>query len=220
MIVETAYFSLLVQIITGFIEVYGLKIEVPKDIEKFKDLLKIELGVQTIELIFYIWLVFNIKKKTNITKYRYYDWFISTPLMLFTLMVYYDKKSKTVQDFIVNNKKEITQVLTLNALMLLFGLLGELNKINYQLGGILGFIPFILMFKIIYQKYVKDQKEKSIFYYFVFFWGLYGVAYFQNYELKNSMYNILDLFAKNGFGLWLVWILYQKKISKKEKILS
>jgi bacteriorhodopsin len=211
MLVETAYISLIIQFITGIIDIYGLNINVPPEYEKYKDLLKIELGVQSIEFIFYLWLVLNIKKNKNITKYRYYDWFITTPTMLLTLMNYYDEKSTTIKDFIINNKDNIILVVILNFLMLFFGLLGELNIINYNLGGILGFLPFILMFEIIRKNYVKD-KNQNIFYYFVSFWALYGVAYFQNYDLKNSIYNILDLFAKNGFGIILVWILYNNRV--------
>jgi bacteriorhodopsin len=213
MLVQTAWISIIIQLITGGIDLYALlKLNVPEKIQKFKDLLKIELGVQTVEFLFYIWLVLNITKKKNITRFRYLDWFITTPIMLITLMIFYDKKSNSVKEFINSNKKEIGLVVTLNSFMLIFGFLGELNLITYNLGGIFGFIPFLMMFKIIYDKYVFDNKDKRIFYYFFIFWSLYGVAYFQRYELKNSIYNILDLFAKNGFGLFLVWILYKNRI--------
>jgi bacteriorhodopsin len=212
MLAQTAYFSLIFQFITGIIDIYGLKLNVPKDFEKFQDLLKIELGVQVIEFIFYIWLVLNLTKRDNVTKFRYFDWFITTPIMLITLMIYFDDKSKTIKDFLLNNQKEIINIISLNTLMLLFGLLGELKIINYNLGGVLGFIPFVMMFKLIYDKYVKNKDNKGIYYYFVGFWSLYGVAYFMEYSLKNSVYNILDLFAKNGFGLFLVWILYKNRL--------
>jgi len=212
MLEQTAYLSLIIQLLTGVVDVAGLKIKVPPEFQKFRDLLKIELGVQMVEFIFYIWLVLNLRKKDNITKYRYLDWFVTTPLMLLTLMIYYDKSSKSVKEFIQKNKREIIQVFTLNSMMLLFGFLGELGIINYKLGGILGFIPFFAMFRIIYSKYVKDKDDKRLFFYFFIFWSLYGVAYFMKYELKNSIYNILDLFAKNGFGIFLVWILYSNRI--------
>jgi bacteriorhodopsin len=214
MLVETAYFSIIVQFITGIIDIYGIKLNVKDEVFKFQDLLKIELSVQVVEFIFYIWLIFNLKKRDNITKFRYFDWFITTPIMLVTLMIYYDKKSKTVKDFLLNNQKEIISIITLNSLMLIFGLLGELKIINYNLGGVLGFVPFVAMFKIIYDKFVQQAENKGIFFYFIIFWSLYGVAYFMEYNLKNSMYNILDLFAKNGFGLFLVYILYQNRIKE------
>ena len=153
---------------------------------------------------------FKYKKHKNITKYRYYVWFITTPTMLLTLMNYYDEKSITIKDFLINNKENIILVVILNFLMLFFGLWGELKIINYNLGGVLSFISFVIIFEIIRKNYVKD-KNQNIFYYFVSFWTLYGITYFQSYDLKNSIYNILDLFAKNGFGIILVWIIYNNK---------
>jgi len=48
--------------------------------------------VQFIEGLFYSWLVYNYTKVLNITpkRYskRYFDWVITTPSMLITLMVY------------------------------------------------------------------------------------------------------------------------------------
>ena len=38
-------------------------------------------------------------------------------------------------------------------------------------------------------------------------WGLYGFVAFLPYYLKNSFYNILDLFAKNFFGIFLSYII-------------
>ena len=213
MLVKTAYFSIIVQFITGLIDIHGITLNVKDEVLKLQDLLKIELSIQIVEFIFYIWLIFNLEKR-NITKFRYVDWFITTPIMLVTLMIYYDKKSKTVKDFLLDNQKEIISIIILNYFMLIFGLLGELEFINYNLGGVLGFFPFVVMFKIIYDKFVQQAENKGIFFYFVLFWSLYGLAYFMEYNLKNSMYNILDLFAKNGFGLFLVYILYQNRIKE------
>jgi bacteriorhodopsin len=40
---------------------------------------------------------------------------------------------------------------------------------------------------------------------------MYGIAALLPYNLKNSIYNILDLFAKNFFGLFLTYIIITKK---------
>jgi bacteriorhodopsin len=34
-------------------------------------------------------------------------------------------------------------------------------------------------------------------------WFIYGLAALMSYKTKNIMYNILDLFAKNFFGIYL-----------------
>jgi hypothetical protein len=92
-------------------------------------------------------------------------------------------------------------------LMLLFGFLGEVNYLDVQLSLILGFIPFIFYYYKIYKKLkINNQKKdkKLLFWFYFIFWSLYGVAAGLEYELKNAMYNILDLFAKNFIGIFLV----------------
>jgi bacteriorhodopsin len=62
------------------------------------------------------------------------------------------------------------------------------------------------MFYVIYTKYAQFTSHgTSTFVYFVIVWGLYGVAALMSYKVKNVMYNILDLFAKNFFGLFLAF---------------
>ena len=89
MILSTAYASLYIQAITGIVDLLGLTINVEKEFNIFKQLLALETSVQIIEFVFYIWLISQIKKRTNITKYRYFDWALTTPIMLITLMAYY-----------------------------------------------------------------------------------------------------------------------------------
>jgi bacteriorhodopsin len=92
--------------------------------------------------------------------------------------------------------------------MLYFGYISELGKINAKISTFLGFIPFIIMFYIIYEKYAKFTSFGiNTFIYFVSIWALYGLAAIMNYNIKNIMYNILDLFAKNFFALFLAYVL-------------
>jgi bacteriorhodopsin len=220
MIFESGIISLILQFITGIFSFLGINIKVPDDKKLLVDLLKVELGVQAIEFIFYIWLIFNVNKISNITRYRYYDWMISTPLMLITLSAFLDQNNnKSLYDYIKNNKKFLSKILLANLLMLVFGLLGELNIIDYNLAIILGWIPFIYLFKEIYDKYIKTRKDynttkekKRIYYFFLISWSLYGVAAFLPYSPKNTMYNILDLFSKNLLGIFLFYIIWKNRI--------
>jgi hypothetical protein len=220
MIYESGIISLIIQFITGFISFLGINIEVPDDKKLLIDLLKVELGVQSIEFIFYTWFIFNVNKISNITQYRYYDWMISTPLMLITLSAFLEQNThKSLYEYIKNNKKFLSKILLANLLMLIFGLLGELNIINYNLAIILGWIPFIYLFKEIYDKYIKTNKDnntnkvkKRIYYFFLISWSLYGVAAFLPYSPKNTMYNILDLFSKNLLGIILFYTIWKNRI--------
>jgi bacteriorhodopsin len=218
---KTAYLSLFIQLITGLIDIWGLTFSVNPRYGIFKELLLIELIVQVIEFIFYLWLTKNIDHIKNITKYRYYDWFITTPSMLLTLMAYLEIQSTndsiSLIEFIKKYFLVILVVFILNWIMLGFGLLGELGYMDQRKSALLGFIPFVMYFWIIYSVFIKDKKnltnsQKQIYFYFLIVWSIYGIAAFMNYEVKNSMYNILDLFAKNFFGLFLVYILYQQRI--------
>jgi len=207
--------SLLVQIIVGVIDFWGLSIDVKETKNMFKDLLKVELGVQIVEFIFYVWMILNFKNITNITPYRYFDWFLTTPTMLITLTAFLSRNNyNTLSDFIKDNKKNIISIGLANALMLLFGLLGELNVINYTTGVLLGFIPFFYYYKKIYDEYInKDstKDQKGLFWFFFIIWSLYGMAALLPYSIKNSMYNVLDLFSKNLLGLVLVYFIWKNR---------
>ena len=207
--------SLLVQIIVGVLDFWGLSIDVKETKNMFKDLLKVELGVQIVEFIFYVWMILNFKNITNITPYRYFDWFLTTPTMLITLTAFLSKNNyNTLSDFIKDNKKNIISIGLANALMLLFGLLGEFNVINYTTGVLLGFIPFFYYYKKIYDEYInKDstKDQKGLFWFFFIIWSLYGMAALFPYSIKNSMYNVLDLFSKNLLGLVLVYFIWKNR---------
>ena len=115
MLYKSAYISLFIQLIIGIIDYLALKINIPQEKNIYKDLLRVELFVQAIEFIFYIWMVFNFNNIKNITPHRYYDWLITTPIMLLTLMAYLDNNYySNLKDFIKLNTKDITKVLLLN----------------------------------------------------------------------------------------------------------
>jgi bacteriorhodopsin len=216
MLYNSAYISLVIQFMTGIIDYLGLQINIPKEKNIYKDLLRTELGVQVIEFIFYIWMVLNFNNIKNITPYRYFDWLITTPIMLFTLTAYLDTNNySSLTEFLKANKKDTEKIVIANLLMLMFGLLGELNFLNYETAIILGFIPFVYYFKLIWEKYIYNKEvsldRKVLFYFFAIIWTLYGLAAFLPYELKNVSYNILDLFSKNLFGLFLVWVVWKNR---------
>jgi bacteriorhodopsin len=217
MIHATAVFSLVIQFIVGIIDYAALKTEINSKDEFLKDLLKVELVVQVIEFIFYIWLFYFFKTVSrNITPFRYLDWALTTPLMLITLSAFLthdDSTSSRLSDFLSNNVGSIIKIVILNATMLLFGFIGELGYLNPYVSSALGFIPFTMNFKYIKDTFLPSSEDKvknGIFYWFVFFWGLYGVSAVMSYTNKNTAYNILDIFAKNFFGLFLAYIIWSK----------
>ena len=94
--------------------------------------------------------------------------------------------------------------------MIMIGYLGEKEIFSYIATTIVGFIPFFLMFYLIYKNFAtKSSQGQKVFWYFSGIWALYGVAAVLPYKVKNAFYNILDLFAKNFFGLFLAYVLYK-----------
>jgi hypothetical protein len=220
----TLVISVVVQFITGIIEMgAGLFVGVPSQYYIIKQLLYLELLVQAIEGLFYIWLVYNFDSVINVTPKRYIDWTITTPTMLTTLIFYLiylryknEKLDTTKLEFysLVNdNAGVLSKILLLNWSMLFFGYLGEMKILSTLSGVLLGFVPFLMYYYAIYEKYAVKSGEQGVklFWYFFFFWSLYGVVALLPYNLKNSLYNILDLFAKNFFGLFLSYIILLKK---------
>jgi bacteriorhodopsin len=84
----TLVISIIVQIISGIIELGAFFVKVPSTYLLIRQLLIVELVVQFIESGFYFWLAYNFNKVLNVTPKRYIDWVITTPTMLITLMMY------------------------------------------------------------------------------------------------------------------------------------
>jgi hypothetical protein len=216
----TLVISIIVQIITGIIEVSAFFVKVPTSYLLISQLLLLELVIQFFEGMFYFWLVYNFTKVLDVTPKRYIDWVITTPTMLITLMMYLIYLNKRVENkthelnfftILKENSNIFIYVLLLNWLMLFFGYLGEMKTIPVLLGVFLGFIPFLIYYYIIYVNYVtQNTNGYLLFWYFFFFWSLYGVVAVLPYYVKNSFYNILDLFAKNFFGIFLSYIIFSR----------
>jgi bacteriorhodopsin len=210
--------SIVTQVITGIIELLAVFIKTPTKMLLLKQLLVLELFVQIIEGSFYVYWFYNFTNIVNITPKRYFDWAITTPTMLITLIFYLiylkykeDDIEHKLEFFELFNQEfyTIIIILLLNWLMLLFGYLGEINMLPVLLGVSLGFIPFLIYYYIIYKKYaVLSNQGLTMFFYFFIIWSLYGVVAILPYQIKNMGYNILDLFAKNFFGIFLSYLLF------------
>jgi len=217
MIYISGVVSLIIQLVVGIVDYLALKIEIDSKDQLLKDLLTVELIVQIIEFIFYVWLIYYFNKASrNITPFRYVDWAVTTPLMLITLSAFLQHDgtaSNRLSDFLSNHTASIVQIVLLNAAMLLCGLIGEFGFLSHYASTALGFIPFALNFKYIKDTFLpssEDVFKNAVFYWFVFFWSLYGVFAVMNYTTKNTGYNILDIFSKNFFGLFLAYIIWSK----------
>lgn len=231
----TVYMSLLIQFITGAVGIHGLMIPLSEEDKVLKEVLIMEMVVQVIEFCFYIWLaygLFSYSKKSNfplfdVTKRRYIDWFITTPTMLLSTIIFLqyikikEKKKKEEEkemitedqkkkenlsylEFIKTHKKIITLIILSNAMMLLFGYLVENQKMDKYTGIGIGFIFLVISFYLIYKEFaIHSEDGKKLFFFMFLIWSLYGVAAIFPFYIKNISYNVLDVFAKNFFGIFL-----------------
>ena len=110
----------------------------------------------------------------------------------------------TLGDFIRENKKEVATIFSANVFMLATGALGEIGAIQRITSAILGFGGLAVSFTTIYQKYAKDSPVgRALFAILTALWTAYGVAFMFPPAAKNIAFNVLDVFAKNFFGVYL-----------------
>jgi len=211
---NTVYFSLIIQIISTVITFDGFVANTKNSDHVLKEILAIENIVQVIEFTFYVYIASYNTDVSKMGSVRYIDWFLTTPTMLFTTIVfmeYNNVKDKgevlNVTKFINRNKMKIYKIVVNNIFMLVCGLLVERNIISMYLGISLGFYFFYQTFMIIHT-YTKNNDTNTKLYKFMgTVWGMYGLAAVLSDKNKNISYNLLDLVAKNFYGLYIYFII-------------
>jgi bacteriorhodopsin len=217
----TLFVSLIIQIISVPFYLYGLLVPLGVEDVVLSDILKMETVVQIIEAGFYFWYFMTFTTTKDVAKFRYYDWFFTTPTMLLSTIVYFEYKNfkelgltkgMTLKTFLDDNKKEVLEIVFYNMMMLVFGYLQEVGIMNIYYSTILGFGAFGMVFYKMYSRYVRGNKENiGLFNSMMTIWGLYGVAALMPNISKNTTYNILDLIAKNFYGFFLAYEIYKVK---------
>ena len=213
----TTDLSIIVQLITGIIGFQGLLINLSEKHQILTSVLTLESIVQSIEFFFYIYFLRSMSTTglNEMAAFRYFDWVITTPTMLLTTIIFFKyeehmenniEKKLEFWDFLSMNKQNIIIIFTCNFFMLLFGYLGEIGAMDMTLSLILGFIFFGMTFYTIYKNYAIYSNDAMKLFYFIFtVWGFYGIAALMSPHIKNNMFNILDIFAKNFFGVYLYY---------------
>jgi bacteriorhodopsin len=141
-----------------------------------------------------------------ITKNRYIDWAITTPMMLLVLSIFLANESKSVIHLTT-----IILIMIFNYIMLYIGYLGETKVLDRFTACIGGFVPFLIVFYLIFTNYVVISKGIGKYWLFLFylvFWSMYGLVYLLEESYKNIAMNILDCIAKCivGIALWMYYI--------------
>jgi hypothetical protein len=213
--------SLLVQILTFIMNLFAFTIPLTRWDAALKEILALETLVQTVELVFYGWYRNEMLARiSDITRFRYYDWAFTTPVMLFTTASYYgyleskEKNKKepfSVVQFLKDNLTPITIMVVLNAAMLAFGYLQEIGLLSILWSSLFGYVSLMGSFRVLYEFVAKVPNQQGLFWFMFFVWSLYGVAAMLNPIGKNISYNILDIFAKNFYGLFLGYLIVKQR---------
>jgi bacteriorhodopsin len=212
--------SLFIQIVTLILNFVGLAKEVGIEHFLLKEALYLETAVQIVQLVFYTWYKYHLRSAvTDVAKYRYYDWIITTPLMLFTTLCFYvymlERQEKstgpydTMKDILTKHWNPILQIVGWNALMLLMGYLQELRVLPVAIATPIGFLGLFGSFSTMYKHFVEPVEDKFIFKFMAFLWSLYGGIALLPDIPKNIGFNIIDIFSKNFYGVYLSYFIYQ-----------
>jgi ribosomal protein S21 len=111
---NTIRISLLIQIVTTIISADGFISSVSPEHAILKEILYIETIVQVIEGIFYSHIISGLNDIKSMTPRRYFDWLITTPIMLFSTVLFFkyselkeanSLKEFTSKDFYEGNKE-------------------------------------------------------------------------------------------------------------------
>jgi bacteriorhodopsin len=181
-----------------------------------RHILNLETCISVVAGYFYSIFVAQIDKYSfekkeidwsEISKTRYMDWTITTPMMLLALCVVLGNGS--------NQPVRIPVMLTiviLNFAMLFFGYLGEIKAWSRWASMITGFVFFFAMFAVIFVKFVLPKRSLAnyiLFSLYFIIWSFYGIVYMLDESYKNIAMNLLDLTSKCLIGLGL-WAYYTK----------
>jgi bacteriorhodopsin len=178
-----------------------------------RHILNLETCISIIAAFFYSQFVIMLDKQSidfsTLNKTRYTDWFITTPLMLLALCLVLAHNNGSMVRLPI-----YVIILLLNFAMLWIGYKGERGDLDRRTACLLGFVPFVLMFALIWYLFIRNTKHVFnvvIYLIFVVVWSIYGFVYLADEQTKNIVYNALDAIAKCLIGLSL-WAYFTKAI--------
>lgn len=208
--------SIAIQLLTGALGIAGLTYTLPDEHAILGKLLGLEMFVQLVELFFYFYFLTGFQLD-HLSQTRYFDWVISTPIMLFTMAAYFTYKNKdetrnkeenkeglSLTDFYAVNQQSLWTIWIANFAMLLFGYLGEIGSLGKTTAFALGSTAFLVSFYTLYDKFAKfSDSSRTLFAVMFFLWSGYGGGFLLGNVSKNILFNGLDILAKNFFGVFL-----------------
>ena len=203
---RSAIASLATQVLIGLVTSVGFFVTIPADVrDDMHVILWLEVGSRAVEFAWYAVVVCRYRTITTWT--RYVDWVVSTPIMLLSTAFFFRHRTQSSLVAIFDAPPAYL-MLAANWVMLGFGLAVELHSIPRFYGLAFGGLAFVGAFTSLATYIDDDALSIGLFTVVYFVWGLYGVAAGFGDVAKNVAYNVLDVFSKNFYGLFLtVYIL-------------
>ena len=215
---RSAQLSLFLQFVSGVANVLGFFLTPSanlqtNEVNDVKIIMAVETSSQFIEFLYYLVAVF-IWNGIIDTWTRYIDWFISTPIMLVSTAMFFSHRRMVYSsegdmlDIFTDWKLYV--MISLNTLMLIMGFCVELKVLPEATGNIFGACALVGSFTMMAFFVPKDDEWSTPFFYTMYgVWFLYGLAAILPKDQKNTSYNLLDVVAKNFYGVFLLlYLLY------------
>ena len=187
----------------------------------------LELVVQIVELIWYssVGALYLFRGWSISIAYRYADWLITTPIMMTSILLFVLWDADKQCDNVLGEGSRVAAlvvIILMDILMLAVGFgyeakVDQLKKffdmlacnIRPNAGLYLGFLPFFGVFTPLFvavgSAFTAWGLISSLLTFFA--WALYGVVAilgaegYWDEEMRNTAYNVLDIFSKNAVGL-------------------
>ena len=152
------------------------------------------------QFIEFLWYAVVLWRNEEIVAWkRYVDWFLSTPLMLTSLALFFCYRAdRSIGD----DPAAIAVTIAFNQLMLVSGYAAETGRVPLFYGTFAGLCCLLNSF-VALSAFVRDSLSTLLHALTLAVWSLYGAAALLEPVPKNVSYNVLDLFSKNCFGVFL-----------------
>ena len=199
---QSAVASLVVQLLVGGVTLVGAFL-VPTTEPDLRDIFVLELVSQVIEFTWYAVVVWQARRIVTWT--RYLDWYVSTPVMLVSMALFFYHRRGVSIDWARGRVGALYTALSMNALMLSAGFAYETHAIPRRPALFVGFVALGVSFGSLARVMdPSDGASVAVFASTAVVWALYGVAAgVLDTASKNVAYNALDVVSKNGYGVFL-----------------
>ena len=137
-------------------------------------------------------VVYNLDTSVNLRLYRYIDWFITVPIMVYQMDSLSSHESRYTLIY-----PELTSILMLGC-----GFLGESLLIDKTIAGICGVFLALFTFLPLFNQI--DVRTNKIYYVLMIGWLFYPIVYFipETFNII-ILYSLVDLIVKIGFAGYL-----------------